>query len=88
MAGLFSLNSLLRASTATGNPIGALGPLFSNKVPGANPSFGPTGRISTRVPREGTPRTGGDRPKSEVYTGGLQLADQLWKVLEIQNTTY
>ena len=71
--GAFSLSGLLRASTATGNPIGALGPLFSGKVPGANPSFGPTGRISTRVPREGTPKTGGDRPKPEVYSGGLTI---------------
>ena len=73
MAGPFNLNALLRASTATGNPIGALGPLVSGKVPGANPSFGPTGRISTRVPREGTPKTGGERPKPEVYSGGLTI---------------
>ncbi len=71
--GAFSLSGLLRASTATGNPIGALGPLVSGKVPGANPSFGPTGRISTRVPREGTPKTGGDQPKFEVYSGGLTI---------------
>jgi len=73
MAGPFNINALLRASTATGNPIGALGPLVSGKVPGANPSFGPTGRISTRVPREGTPNTGGEQPKPEVYSGGLTI---------------
>tara|TARA_R110000744_G_scaffold354648_1_gene461076 strand:- start:18 stop:1574 length:1557 start_codon:yes stop_codon:yes gene_type:complete len=73
MAGRFNLNALLRASTATGKPIGAFGPLYSGKVPGANPAFGPTGRISTRVPREGTPQTGGERPKPEVYSGGLTI---------------
>ena len=55
-----------------GNRIGALGDLF-RRVPGADPSFGPTGRISTRVPTVGTEKTGGVFPAEEVYSGGLVI---------------
>ena len=56
-----------------GNPIGSISQLSTNRVPGADPSFGPTGRISTRVPTVGTEKTGGVFPAEEVYSGGLVI---------------
>lgn len=43
------------------------------RVPYADPTFGPTGRISTRVPKVGTKKTGGERPDPSVYGGELTI---------------
>jgi hypothetical protein len=43
------------------------------RVPYADPTFGPTGRLSTRVPKVGTPKTGGERPDPSVYGGELTI---------------
>ena len=56
-----------------GNPIGSISQLYTNRVPGADPRFGPTGRISTRVPTQGTEKTGGVFPTEEVYSGELVI---------------
>ena len=62
-----------------GDPIGGLATIGDNRppvnmrVPGADPNFGPTGRISTRVPTVGTEKTGGVFPAEEVYSGGLVI---------------